>query len=554
MNRRAVSRSHLGHALTIGVLLALGLWISSVQVEAIGPPAMQLSRWAWASACVVAYLLASGWLYRRSVRGEQRAGRDGTAAKADVDAASSAADGRAIGVIYASQTGFAHELAERTRSMLQAAGLPAYTQSLGTIHADHLGDGSPLLFIVSTTGEGDAPDDAVAFTRSVMTGAPDLSRLRFGLLALGDSDYDRFCGFGRELDAWLMRHGARPLFDAVEVDDGDDAALRHWHHHVAVFAGRTDLPDWQVPRYLTWRLDRRTLLNPGSEGGSCFLVSLTPPDASACDWRAGDLVEIGPRNDPAVVSQWLAALRDHPSSGVDASDTDDHRRDALSCSALPELPGTEATTIPLLSDRLTRLPHREYSIASLPSDGRIELIVRQMRRPDGQLGIGSGWLTEHAPIGGQVSALVRRNAGFHPPAESRPMILIGNGTGLAGLRAHLKARIAAGSRRNWLVFGERHADRDFLLKDELLDWQASGWIQRLDLAFSRDQSEKVYVQDRLRAHATELRRWIDDDAALYVCGSLAGMAPGVHSVLAGIVGDDRLADLAAAGRYRRDVY
>src|SRR5690606_677613 len=103
-------------------------------------------------------------------------------------------------------------------------------------------------------------------------------------------------------------HGAQPLFDAVDVDNGDAAALRHWHHHVALVAGRTDLPDWQAPGYSAWRLAERTLLNPGSQGGACYRIALTPPDGVVCDWRAGDIVEIGPRNDPAAVTRFLTGV------------------------------------------------------------------------------------------------------------------------------------------------------------------------------------------------------------------------------------------------------
>ena len=136
----------------------------------------------------------------------------------------------------------------------------------------------------------------------------------------------------------------------------------------------------------------------------------------------------------------------------------------------------------------------------------------------------------------------------------RPLILIGNGTGLAGLRAHLKARIDAGVTENWLVFGERNAQHDFLCRDELEGWAAAGQLARLDVAFSRDGGEVRYVQHLLAAHGDELRAWVARGAAIYVCGSLQGMASGVHEVLAEALGPDALDELAAQGRYRRDVY
>jgi sulfite reductase (NADPH) flavoprotein alpha-component len=136
----------------------------------------------------------------------------------------------------------------------------------------------------------------------------------------------------------------------------------------------------------------------------------------------------------------------------------------------------------------------------------------------------------------------------------RPLLLIGNGSGLAGLRGLLRARIGLGVRENWLLFGERNAAHDFLLRGELEGWRDGGWLERLDLAFSRDQAARVYVQDVLRAQASTVREWVARGAAIYVCGSLQGMAGGVHAALGEILGDGVLEELGVEGRYRRDVY
>src|SRR5690606_7074032 len=207
-----------------------------------------------------------------------------------------------------------------------------------------------------------------------------------------------------------------------------------------------------------------------------------------------------------------------------------------------------------LVEALVPLGAREYSIASLASDGVLELIVRRERRADGSLGLGSGWLTEYLAESGRVPARLRRNSGFHVPADDRPLILIGNGTGLAGLRALLRARIRAGHKRNWLLFGERNRAHDFYCAEELEGALASGDLQRLDLAFSRDQAQKVYVQDLLRRQGDELRRWLEQGAALYLCGSLEGMAGGVDEVLHELLGAEAVRALVEQGRYRRDVY
>jgi sulfite reductase (NADPH) flavoprotein alpha-component len=197
---------------------------------------------------------------------------------------------------------------------------------------------------------------------------------------------------------------------------------------------------------------------------------------------------------------------------------------------------------------------RDYSIASVPRDGVLELLVRQQRGSDGALGLGSGWLTAQAQVGMTLAARLRRNANFHLPDDARPLILLGNGTGLAGLRSLLKARIAAGQQRNWLLFGERHAAHDFYWREQVQGWLASGDLARLDLAFSRDQPSKLYVQDRLRMAAEQLQRWVSEGAAIFVCGSLQGMASGVDALLREVLGSEQVDALQEAGRYRRDVY
>jgi sulfite reductase (NADPH) flavoprotein alpha-component len=203
---------------------------------------------------------------------------------------------------------------------------------------------------------------------------------------------------------------------------------------------------------------------------------------------------------------------------------------------------------------LQRLPHRAYSIASLPEDGAAFLLVRQMRGPDGEMGLGSRWLTESAAVGAGIAARIRDNANFHVPEVDCPLILIGNGTGMAALRALLKTRLERGLRRNWLIFGERQAARDCYYGDELRQWQAEGKLERADFAWSRDQAERIHVQQRLREAADDLLAWVDAGAAIYVCGSLDGLAPGVDAVLNEVLGAARVEQLRQHGRYRRDVY
>ncbi|WP_183421307.1 sulfite reductase subunit alpha [Luteibacter sp. Sphag1AF] len=448
-------------------------------------------------------------------------------------------------VVHASQTGFATELAHRTADALRDAGLGVVTCAVGELDSAMLSAHTRALFVVSTTGEGDAPDSAVGFQRALMSSPRALSHLHYGILALGDRDYEDFCAFGRDLEHWLHASGATALFDRVDVDNGDDGALRHWQDQLRQLSGNAELPDWQRPAYGAWRVNARQLLNAGSQGLPCFHVSLVPDDLAALDWQAGDILEVGPKHGDAVLRRWTEQAGVAPDASLLA---------ALASMHLPEPASVRGMPVAAWLPTLSALPHREYSIASVPADGSLDLVVRQQRGADGSSGLGSGWLTEHVSVGGRVDARVRRNPGFHAPSDDRPVILIGNGTGIAGLRALLKQRMARGHRRNWLLFGERQAAVDRLHVDELERWQHAGDIAQLDLVWSRDGGAGRYVQDALRANAPMLRTWVAEGASLYVCGSLAGMAPAVDSALRESLGDAMVDTLLEAGRYRRDVY
>lgn len=534
-----LTRATIGNTTVLALLATLAFLSWRLQSGDWWPASPRPDRWLGAGAALLGYLgLAGGLLWRSRTRAP---GADGMAATTML-------------VAYASQTGFARELAERSADSLRDAGLAVRLLPIDRIDQRLLAATRRALFVVSTAGEGDAPDHAQGFLRTAMRLAPDLACLRYAVLALGDRGYEDFCAFGRRLDAWLSGCGAQPLFDRVEVDDADGNALRRWQCRLGRLSGVTDLPDWTPPEYRPWRLASRREINPGSTGGGAFHLSLLPPDGMTPAWSGGDIAEIGPRNPPAAVTELLYLLRLEPQAAVVLAGRRVGLAEALSSSQLPradEMAGRHPQTI---ANLLEPLPHREYSIASLPADGSLQLLVRRMAGPEGRAGLGSGWLCDHLQPGATLDLRIRANPGFRPPAADRPLVLVGSGTGIAGLRALLKARIQTGAHRNWLLFGERNADRDYFFGDEIQAWHARGAIERLDTAFSRDQAERRYVQHRLYEAAGALRAWVEEGAAIYVCGSLQGMARGVDSALRGILGAAAVEGLLAEGRYRRDVY
>jgi sulfite reductase (NADPH) flavoprotein alpha-component len=490
----------------------------------------------------------TGWLLYLDRRRKKRQIKD---ARQGLSADTGDASAWLIG--FASQSGFAEQLAWQTAGQLQAAGVPTRVQPLASVSEQDLLNTQNALFVVSTFGDGEAPDSARGFERKVLGRALSLDNLKYAVLGLGDRQYPHFCGFAKRLHGWLAEHGGNTLFAPVEVDSGDSYALRHWQQQLGQLIGQAPVDLWQAPAYDNWTLNQRELLNPDSSGSGVYLLGLTPPQPNS--WLAGDLVEVLPRNCAWAIEFFLDGLGLDGSATVQLDGLTETLTQALASRQLPEnrahLVGLHAQA---LVDALVPLAMREYSIASIASDGQLELLVRQERHPDGSLGIGSGWLTEHAPVGSAISLRVRRNSGFHLPAEPCPLILLGNGTGLAGLRSLLKARIADGQQDNWLIFGERNAEHDFYCKDELQEWLTAGDLRRLDLAFSRDQIEKIYVQDRLRQQAERLKQWLADGASIYICGSLQGMASGVDQVLNEVLGAEVVERLIEQGRYRRDVY
>jgi sulfite reductase (NADPH) flavoprotein alpha-component len=411
-------------------------------------------------------------------------------------------------IVYASQTGTAEQLAWHSATILNSGGKHARVKSITALDKKSLESATKILWLLSTFGEGEAPDAARGFIRKLMKSQPNLRTQQFAILGLGDQRYSDYCAFAAQVEQWLIAAGAQPLFARINVDNGDEHAIAKWQQQVAKLSGVEAVTAWAAPQYERWQLQERRLLNPGSVGAPIYLVSLTPSVPGNIHWQAGDILEIKPHND-------------------------------------------------------SELPHRDYSIASLSTDGKLELVVRQSIDADGRLGLGSGWLTAVAAIGEPIKARIRSNPSFHAPATSCPMICIGAGTGIAGLRAHLHARFinggaqisgahgANGDLQQWLIFGERQRVQDRLFGAEWEEWMQSGFLTQCDEVYSRDG--EGYVQDLLIAKQQELLEWLDGGAAIYVCGSLA-LGAGVEKALLEILGEGDLQRLIEANRYRRDIY
>ena len=560
----------------------------------------------------------SGYLYGLSQAGSQPA----------VTGAASAAPSGNLTILYGSQTGNAKGVASAIKAQAEARGLPVTLTSMADYKPKQLKKETHLLVVVSTYGEGEPPESAVDLYEQLKKGkVGKLEGLKFAVLGLGDSSYEFFCQTGKDFDSLLTKAGADRVHELASLDVDYQDAAKAWGEQAlnAIAATLSAGPagssvasavqqavghsqySKENPFPARLSVNQKITGRDSTKDIRHIEISL---EESGIRYQPGDALGIWFDNDADLVGEVLALAH---LSGDEAT-ARGSLREVLSReleltrlhggfitglaeisdnAALKDLAGDKAQVNALVAsaqvvDVLKRFPTalaaeqligllrpltpRLYSIASSQSEAEeeVHLTVGVVRYPqeDGTVrsGAASSYLADRLPEDAEVRVFVEHNDNFRLPQNpDTPVIMVGPGTGIAPFRAFLQEREAQGADgKNWLFFGNPHFTQDFLYQVEWQRYVKSGLLSKISLAFSRDQANKIYVQDRLREAGLELYQWLEAGAHFYVCGDANHMAKDVQEALLDVIAEhgqksreeaeEYLSELRRAKRYQRDVY
>ncbi len=512
-------------------------------------------------------------------------------------------------IFYATETGNSRRVAEALATEAGATGLATELHDLSITRPKVLKTVENAVFVLATHGIGEAPEGSEAFFEFWMSDkAPELRQLSFSVLALGDSSYVDYCEMGRAFETRLLALGGKSIVERVECDLDFESKATQWTESVITHA-RESSTEIALPQPVRLSAVSNKPLHSKQNPFAAEILSRQvitgrnsskhvqhielDLEGSELAYQPGDSLAVLPKNPPEILAQ-LATF-----SGLAENRFVDKEITALSRPILDAVATSHSKLQAILDDRekfteylatrqlidlvheypvdwqqpqyadaLRKLSPRSYSIASSPDVNPDEVhltvdVVDYEEFGRQHLGAASNFLisdTSHAPV------FVEPNHNFRLPANgSTPIIMIGAGTGIAPYRAFIEHRQEHGhTGDNWLVFGDRNVASDFLYQLEWLRYRKDGLLTKLDVAFSRDQSNKIYVQQRLLENGHQIYDWLQRGAHLYVCGDATHMAGDVHNALLAIIklqgglSDDQTLEyvrtLKQTHRYQRDVY
>ncbi|WP_232628546.1 diflavin oxidoreductase [Methylobacterium sp. Leaf118] len=551
------------------------------------------------------------------------AGLDAAAGQPGAAAPAPAAPPKAsepLTILFASESGNSEKLASDVSKLARKQGFKPRIVDFAELDLATLPKAGKIIAIAATWGEGEPPARAVrAYGELMSDAAPRLEGVAFGVLALGDTSYAEFCAIGKALDARFEALGARRAYDRADLDLDFETPAAAWikgalkalapaevpaDNVVAVdFRAAAEDEDGEVSRepVVVEVIDHVNLNSSRSDKETIHLALEFADGAPA--YEPGDSLEIFPENDPQLVDEILRATGLSGDEGLRRSLLAERDITTLSPTTVERFAKAtghadaqafvesgevkawiegrhlidliERFPTTLSAEHLntvTRpLPPRAYSIASSRREvgDEVHLTVAAVRYEThgrARSGVASVHVADRIANGAKLRVRVKPNKHFRLPSDpSTDIIMVGPGTGVAPFRAFVQERRATEAPgRSWLFFGDRHFTHDFLYQLEWQDALEDGSLTKIDVAFSRDQPEKIYVQDRIDQHAAELVAWLDGGAQFYVCGDAKNMAKDVRAAvvrafesakgLSSADAEAHVASLERARRYQQDVY
>lgn len=513
-----------------------------------------------------------------------------------------------VTIAYGTETGNSKRLAMDFAAKAKQKGIAAKIASLDQYRLTDLTKEEHLLVVLSTQGDGEPPAAAKKFYDHIHLNGFRLDKLKYSVLALGDTSYPMYCKAGEDVDRQLEKLGGQRITTLQKCDTDYSEDADSWFASVLQSLDGAPAPAQQSAapaparkstgkKIYTGQILANVNLNDRGSAKETYHIEIA---AEAVEYLPGDSIGIVPLNPAATVRQIIQL------TGVDAQHQFSFRGNhysveelltkKLSIIYLPErvvakyaavvqqeIPATRIDLLDLIRiypvndalqfeevlSILEPITPRLYSIASAPSAHADEthIIVSKSYftvNEETRAGLCSDYLSQ-LQAGDAIEFYIHPNNQFRLPGDEADVIMIGPGTGIAPFRSFLAERDANGATgRNWLFFGEQHFASDFLYQTELQNWAATGVLSRINVAFSRDQQEKIYVQHKMKQQAPELYKWIAEGAYVYVCGSAAPMSIDVENALLQIIEEQAginteaatnyLHELKESGRYLKDVY
>ncbi len=513
-----------------------------------------------------------------------------------------------ITVAYGTETGNSKKIAQQLASAAKKSGISVKQVALDQYRTTDLDKEEYFFLALSTHGDGEAPDAAKKFYDFVLNGAPQLPKMKYSVIALGDSVYPLFCKAGADVDQRFATLGAQPMLSRVDCDVDYQPDADAWVNSVMqlLLEQAADAQPLTTQSAVAKKgkhiysgiIVNNVNLNDTGSAKATHHIEIASDET--VDYTPGDSLAVIAHNPAALVKRVLQLigatgseqvivkneqvqfelalttklnLLRLPKRVLDKFATATNTKSQNEFIDIDELliaaPLPKDMQLQQFVDLLEPIAPRYYSIASSAAahNGEVHVLVSRVayslnNKP--KEGLASNFLSD-LPEGTALSFFIQKNEAFRLPADDKDVIMIGPGTGVAPFRSFVAERDSRGADgRNWLFFGDQHFKTDFLYQTEWLDYLQNGALHRMDVAFSRDSKQKVYVQHKLKSQAAEIYRWVANGAYIYVCGSKDPMSIDVENTLVAIIAEEGgksnneaqqyLQALKEEGRYLKDVY